>query len=179
LHILAGGNRPAESAPVEAGRYGNALLRDYSKYTIDWFGVSADAEQFLLSAVCLVMKAARKIPIVLVAEDETQIRRMSVFQLEDAGYRVFEANGADQALAILESGVAIDVLFTDVNMPGGIDGVALARLVRQRWPHVHLIVTSGKTDIPLDELPEDGRFIRKPYRLSEMSDMVGEMTGAH
>jgi DNA-binding NtrC family response regulator len=119
-----------------------------------------------------------KSPIVLVAEDEALVRELSVVELQDAGYTVFEAANAGQALAILETGVPVDVLFTDVNMPGEIDGMGLARLVHRRWPRVGLIVTSGKTDIPETELPDDGHFIRKPYRLSEMSRMVGQIAGA-
>jgi DNA-binding NtrC family response regulator len=118
-----------------------------------------------------------KSPIVLVAEDEAMVRELSVSELQDAGYTVIEAADARQALAILENGVPVDVLFTDVNMPGEIDGIVLARMVHSRWPRVGLIVTSGKTDVPETELPDDGRFIRKPYRLSEMSRMVGQIAG--
>jgi FixJ family two-component response regulator len=75
--------------------------------------------------------------------------------------------------------VPIAVLFTDVNMPGEIDGMGLARLVHRRWPNVGVIVTSGRADIADDELPDEGRFIRKPYQLSKMSEMVGELAGAH
>ncbi len=121
------------------------------------------------------MKPETKTPIVLVAEDEVMVRQLSVCELEDAGYRVIEAADAGQAIAILETGVAVDVLFTDVNMPGGMDGIGLARLVHSRWPEVRLIITSGRADIPEEDLPEEGRFIRKPYRLSEMSEMVGRM----
>jgi CheY-like chemotaxis protein len=119
-----------------------------------------------------------KSPIVLVAEDEALVRELSVGELQDAGYTVIEAANAGQALAILETGVPVDVLFTDVNMPGEIDGMGLARVVHRRWPRIGLIVTSGKTDIPETELPDDGHFIRKPYRLSEMSRMVGQIAGA-
>jgi CheY-like chemotaxis protein len=124
------------------------------------------------------MKPESKTPIVLVAEDEALVRQLSVYELEDAGYRVIEAADAGQAIAILETGVPVDVLFTDVNMPGEMDGVRLVRLVHSRWPDVGLIVTSGQTDVPPEDLPGDGRFIRKPYRLSEMSEMVGRMAAA-
>ena len=124
------------------------------------------------------MKPETKAPIVLVAEDEALVRELSVCELEDAGYCVIEAEDARQALAILETGVPIDVLFTDVNMPGEIDGVGLVRLVHRRWPRIGLIVTSGRADIAEEELPDAGRFIRKPYRLSKMSKMVGEMAGS-
>jgi two-component system, response regulator PdtaR len=119
-----------------------------------------------------------KSPIVLVAEDEALVRELSVCELEDAGCTVIQAANAGQALEILETGVPVDVLFTDVNMPGEIDGIGLARLVHRRWPEVRLIVTSGRADIPETELPDHGRFIRKPYRLSEMSRMVGRLAAS-
>lgn len=123
----------------------------------------------------MLMNPETKTPVVLVAEDEALIRQLSVYELEDAGYRVIEAADAGQAIAILETGVPVDVLFTDVNMPGGIDGIHLVHLVHSRWPGVGLIVTSGRADIPEEELPEEGHFIRKPYRLCEMSEMVGRL----
>jgi DNA-binding NtrC family response regulator len=131
---------------------------------------------YLLSRFFLLMNPETKTPVVLVAEDEVLVRQLSVYELEDAGFRVIEAANAGQAIAILETGVPVDVLFTDVNMPGGMDGIHLVRLVHCRWPDVRLIVTSGRADIPATDLPEDGQFIRKPYRLSEMSKMVGRMT---
>jgi CheY-like chemotaxis protein len=133
---------------------------------------------YLLSRFFLSMNPDDKTPIVLVAEDEALVRQLSVCELEDAGYRVIEAADAGQAIAVLETGVPVDVLFTDVNMPGDMDGIRLVRLVRSRWPQVRLIVTSGRADIPPEDLPDDGRFIRKPYRLSEMSEMVGRMAAS-
>jgi DNA-binding NtrC family response regulator len=124
------------------------------------------------------MKPEGKTPIVLVAEDEAPVRELSVSELQDAGYTVIEAADARQALAIFETGVPIDVLFTDVNMPGDIDGIGLVRLVHRRWPEVRLIVTSGRADIPESDLPDHGRFILKPYRLSEMSQMVGRLAAS-
>ena len=128
--------------------------------------------------VVLLMNPENKTPIVLVAEDEALVRQLSVCELEDAGYQVIEAANARQAIAILETGIAVDVLFTDVNMPGEIDGIRLVRLVHCRWPDVGLIVTSGRADITQDELPDHGQFIRKPYRLSEMSKMVGRLAAS-
>jgi CheY-like chemotaxis protein len=130
---------------------------------------------YLRVGVFLLMTQESKSPIVLVAEDEALVRELSVCELEDAGCTVIEAANAGQALAILETGVPVDVLFTDVNMPGEIDGMGLARLVHRRWPDIRLIVTSGRADISETELPDDGRFIRKPYCLSEMSQMVERM----
>jgi len=134
---------------------------------------------YLLWRFFLSMEPEAKTHIILVAEDEALVRQLSVCELEDAGYRVIEAADAGQAIAILETGVPVDVLFTDVNMPGDMDGIRLVRLVHSRWPDVGLIVTSGRADIPWAELPHDGQFIRKPYRLSEMSEIVGRMAALH
>jgi DNA-binding NtrC family response regulator len=134
---------------------------------------------YLLIGFFLLMNPEDKTPIVLVAEDEILVRQLSVCELEDAGYRVIEAASAYEALAIFEAGVPIDVLFTDVNMPGEIDGMGLAHLVHRRWPRVGLIVTSGRADVAEDELPGHGRFIHKPYRLSKMSEMVGQLARSH
>ena len=134
---------------------------------------------YLLTGFLLLMNAEGKITVVLVAEDEILVRQLSVYELEEAGYKVIEAATAKQALAVFEAGVPIDVLFTDVNMPGEIDGIGLVRLVHRRWPDVGLIVTSGQAAIAEDELPDDGRFIRKPYRLSKMSELVGQVARSH
>jgi CheY-like chemotaxis protein len=133
---------------------------------------------YLLMRFLLLMKPDSKTHIVLIAEDEALVRQLSVDELEDAGYRVIEAANAGQALAILETGVRIDVLFTDVNMPGEIDGMGLVRMVHQRWPDVGLIVTSGRIDIADSDLPEEGHFIPKPYQPSTMCQIVGKLAAA-
>ena len=100
-------------------------------------------------------------PIVLVVEDEALIRELVADELEVAGYTVVIANDADQAIAILEARQDIHLVFTDVNMPGSMDGLKLAAAVRDRWPPVHIIITSGKIR-PL-EIPANALFIPKPY----------------
>jgi CheY-like chemotaxis protein len=133
---------------------------------------------YLFGRFFLLMKPEPETPTVLVAEDEALVRQLSVLELEDAGYHVIEAANAGQAIAILETGTPVDVLFTDVNMPGEMDGIRLARFVHSHWPEIRLIVTSGRADIPERDLPDDGRFLRKPYRLSEMSAMVGRLAAS-
>ena len=94
--------------------------------------------------------------------------------LEAAGFTVVEANDAQEALDVLASRSDIGVLFTDVNMPGALDGLDLAELVHLRWPHIKLVVTSGKM---LERtVPDDGRFIPKPYSLKNMTDVVAEIS---
>src|ERR1700722_1688913 len=114
-------------------------------------------------------------PIVLVVEDEGLVRQMSADELADAGYQVLEAANSQEAIAILESGVRVAVLFTDVNMPGELDGLELAHLVHDRWPPVRLLVTSGGARTGPDDMPDDGRFISKPYSLRGMCSVVDEL----
>ncbi|WP_426527924.1 response regulator [Bradyrhizobium sp. McL0615] len=83
-------------------------------------------------------------PTVLVVEDETLIRELVAEELEEAGYTVVIANDADQAIAILEARQDIRLVFTDINMPGSMNGLKLAAAVRDRWSPVHIIITSGK-----------------------------------
>jgi CheY-like chemotaxis protein len=102
-------------------------------------------------------------PTVLVVEDETLIRMAIVMDLEEQGFKVFEACDAISAIDVLDEHPEIRVLFTDVDMPGTMDGLALAILVRDRWPPVQIIVTSGKRELSTDLLPVLGRFLPKPY----------------
>jgi len=93
------------------------------------------------------------------------IRLSMVEAFSDAGFQVFEASHAETAVAVLqEHGSKIDVLFTDVNMPGAKDGLELAHLVKQHWPWIGLLVTSGRDACATAEMPSGSRFIPKPYR---------------
>jgi two-component system, response regulator PdtaR len=105
-------------------------------------------------------------PTVLVVEDEPLIRLMVIEELESAGFEVTEAGNADQVIAVLEARHDIRLVFTDIDMPGSMDGLKLAAAVRDRWPPVHIIMTTGKAR-PL-EIPPNALFIPKPY----LSDAV-------
>lgn len=107
-------------------------------------------------------------PRVLVVDDEGLVRALAVDMVEQAGFEVIEACDADEAIAILESRQDVRAVFTDIQMPGSMDGLRLARAVRDRWPPVALIVTSGLANISDADLPTGGRFLRKPYLLSEV-----------
>jgi DNA-binding NtrC family response regulator len=100
---------------------------------------------------------------VLVVEDETIIRLNVVDELEDAGYEVFEAANADDAIAILAITPRIRLLFTDIDMPGTMDGLKLAAAVRERWPPVKIIVTSGHRTVEITDMPDGSVFFSKPY----------------
>lgn len=105
---------------------------------------------------------------VLVVEDEALIRFHIVDELTEHGFQVFEASNADQAIAILEAEPSITLMFTDVDMPGSMDGLRLSAAVRDRWPPVKIVVTSGKRIVEITDLPDGGVFFAKPYAHEEV-----------
>lgn len=115
-------------------------------------------------------------PVILLVEDELLVRITAVDEMEDAGFHVLEAANADAALAVLETcSEEVQVLFTDVHMPGSMDGMALAAQVHARWPHVRLLISSGYARPQPDEIPEDGRFVPKPYRAATIVSEIQEL----
>jgi len=106
---------------------------------------------------------------VLVVEDEPITRMDVVDQLEQVGFKVFEAPDADRAIKILEANPAIRILFTDIDMPGSMDGLKLAAAVRDRWPPIRIVVVSGLHKINMDVLPDNSRFFSKPYNVNEIA----------
>jgi CheY-like chemotaxis protein len=123
------------------------------------------------------MMMADKIAV-LVVEDEPITRMDVVDQLEEGGFKVFEAPDADRAIKILEANPAIRVLFTDVDMPGSMDGLKLAAAVRDRWPPIRIVVASGLRKINIDALPDDSRFFSKPYNVNEIAATMRRMVNA-
>lgn len=113
--------------------------------------------------------------VVLVVEDEHLLRLNAAQMIEDAGYEVIEASNADEAIQILESRTDIRIVFTDINMPGSMDGIKLANAVRDRWPPIRLIVTSGKVALRPGDIPVDGRFLSKPYTSEQIVNILGEL----
>ena len=105
---------------------------------------------------------------VLVVEDEPFSRLHAVDLVERAGYKAVKAANADDAIAILETRKDIRIVFTDIDMPGSMDGLKLSHAIRKRWPPIELILTSGHFDISEGDLPERGRFFAKPYRDEEI-----------
>ncbi|MGI8841522.1 MAG: response regulator [Caulobacteraceae bacterium] len=114
-------------------------------------------------------------PTVLVVEDESLVRLDAAETLRDAGFTVLEAANAEQALAVVVVEPDLDVLFTDIDMPGRMDGLELARLVCRLKPAVHLLLTSGTVRPSGGELPAAGEFIPKPYSSAAMTDAVSRM----
>ena len=99
------------------------------------------------------MISERTVPVILIVEDEALVRLSAVGMLEDAGFRMIEAVNSDEALELLAADSDVQLLFTDVNMPGTIDGLALARQVHDRWPHIGIMVASAKQVRQPEELP--------------------------
>jgi two-component system, response regulator PdtaR len=125
------------------------------------------------------MASERIVPVILIVEDEALVRLSAVCMLEDAGFRMIEATNSDEALELLTADSDVQLLFTDVNMPGTIDGFALARQVRDRWPHIGIMVVSAKQEPQPDELPAGSRFEQKPYCPDTVVKHARELTSAH
>ena len=113
--------------------------------------------------------------VVLVVEDEALTRLNAMAIVEEAGFEAIAASDADEAVRVLESRDDVQAVFTDVQMPGSMDGLGLAHVVRHRWPPVALIVTSGKTEIVPSDLPAGGRFLRKPYAPSQIQAVLRQL----
>jgi CheY-like chemotaxis protein len=120
------------------------------------------------------MSAPQTRPAVLVVEDESLVRMYAVDVLQDAGYDVIEAGNAEQALAQIEARPDIEVMFTDVNMPG-MDGFELAREVHKRRPGIHLILTSGRMRMDRAALPEVRAFVPKPYTAEKLTGLLSQV----
>ena len=101
--------------------------------------------------------------VVLIVEDDPIVRMGAVAIAEETADKVYEAESADAAIPVLESNPDVTLLFTDIDMPGSIDGLQLAEVVHRRWPAIRLIVTSGRIALNDDQVPDDGVFIGKPY----------------
>jgi CheY-like chemotaxis protein len=114
-------------------------------------------------------------PVVLVVEDEPIVRMGALDFVSAAGFEALEASSADEAIRILEARSDIHLVFTDVGMPGTMDGVKLAHYIAGRWPPVKLVVASGNVVVEQSQLPAGAKFFRKPYRHSVIVEALMEM----
>jgi CheY-like chemotaxis protein len=121
---------------------------------------------------------ARLVPVILIVEDELLLRLDSAETIEHAGFEVIQAANADEAIAILNARLDIHVVFTDIQMPGSMDGLKLARFVRNRWPPIKIVATSGRVVVGNDDLPVGSVFLPKPYRGAEVVATLRQLTGA-
>jgi CheY-like chemotaxis protein len=117
-------------------------------------------------------------PVALVVEDDPLLRMLAVEVVEQAGFVALQAGDADEAVALLEARSDISLLFTDIDMPGSMDGLKLAHAVRGRWPPIKILLVSGKVRLQPSELPPSGRFVRKPYRAATMVEELRSLVGS-
>lgn len=122
-------------------------------------------------------RSVAKNPVVLIVEDEPLVRELEADILIGAGFRLIESKTADEAFEILRRGAEVQVVFTDVDMPGSIDGFEFARLVHQGWPEVAIVVSSGKMRPGPADLPQNAIFVPKPYRPAQLVEKIREALG--
>jgi CheY-like chemotaxis protein len=113
--------------------------------------------------------------VVLVVEDEMLLRMRAVGMVEDAGFTSVEAVDADEAVAILESRSDIALIFSDIQMPGTMDGLMLAHMVHKRWPPIRIILVSGQLKLETSDMPPGSRFFGKPLEADVMMAQMRNM----
>lgn len=121
--------------------------------------------------------SATRCLVVLIVEDEFLLRMHAAETIADAGFEVVEAASAREAIVILEARMDIAVVFTDIQMPGSMDGLMLAAAIRGRWPPIKIVATSGFVGVGQNDLPEGSRFLQKPYRPEQIVATLRELTG--
>src|SRR6202043_2066480 len=114
----------------------------------------------------------KSLPVVLIVEDDPLLRMLAVQVVGEAGFVTLEAGNADEPVSLLESRPDISLLFTDIDMPGSMDGLKLAHAVRDRWPPIKILLVSGKVRLQPSELPSNSRFVVKPYRAAAMVEQL-------
>ena len=114
-------------------------------------------------------------PVVLVVEDEILLRWTAAAIVEGAGFDVVEAGTGIEAISVLEKRTDIRTVFTDVEMPGSVNGLQLAHLVSTRWPSIRIMATSGQFRLRDDDLPKGARFLHKPYDVANLTDTLKEL----
>jgi len=123
------------------------------------------------------MISEAKRAVILVVEDELLIRMNAVEMIEEA-FEVVETGNAEEAIVILEGRLDVAVVFTDIQMPGSMDGLKLAAVVRLRWPPIKIVATSGQVKIGVGDLPQGSRFLQKPYSPAEIMKTLRELIAA-
>ena len=123
-----------------------------------------------------MMPADRSKGVVVVVEDDPLVRMVAADTVQDAGFETIEAADADSAIVILESRKDIRIVVTDIQMPGSMDGLRLARAIRDRWPPIEVILTSGVIKLQERDLPERGVFLPKPYLPEDLASALSRFT---
>lgn len=122
--------------------------------------------------------AGKSLPVVLVVEDQALLRILAVEVVEEAGFTAIEARDADEAVVLLESRTDITLLFTDINMPGSMDGLQLAHAVRDRWPPIKILLVSGQQRLQPSDLPLNSCLVGKPYQPSALVEELRSLMGS-
>ncbi|BBD98843.1 response regulator [Sphingobium amiense] len=115
---------------------------------------------------------------ILVVEDQALLRWHAVDMIENAGFIALEAEDADAAIASLKLSADVQLVFTDIEMPGSMDGIQLAALIRDRWPSMHVIVTSGREPVDVSTLPAGCPFVAKPPMWPALIETMRCLTAA-
>lgn len=133
----------------------------------------------MLTPISQAVEAKLPQATVLVVEDNPLIRDDAVSMLEDAGFAVVELDSADSALAYVHEQLGqVAAVFSDVEMPGRIDGFELAKAITENWPGITMLVTSGGRNLPSD-FPPRARFMPKPWLPREVLATIGEAVARH
>jgi two-component system, response regulator PdtaR len=114
------------------------------------------------------LQKAGRLVVILIVEDDGLINLMVSDDLQRAGYHVLSVYSADEAITVLESRNDIWLIFTDIDLPGSMDGLGLAATVDDRWPPVHIIITTGQMRPSDDLMPKGSAFLAKPYPAGEL-----------
>jgi CheY-like chemotaxis protein len=117
-------------------------------------------------------------PVVLVVEDDVLLRWTALAIIEQAGFDVIEAGTGIEAISVLEKRSDIRTVFTDVEMPGSINGIQLAHLIHTRWPSIGIMATSGQFRLREDDLPAGARFLHQPYAVANLTNTLKELMGS-
>lgn len=142
-----------------------------SRHPTALFAPGRDTEEHMIPS-----PPACETAVILVVEDDPLLRMNAVDMIEEAGFQALEAPDADAAIQMLEERTDIRLIFTDIDMPGSMDGLALAHAVASRWPPVRIVATSGHFKVSETDLPNGGRFIPKPYRQHQLVDMLASLS---
>jgi DNA-binding NtrC family response regulator len=113
--------------------------------------------------------------VVMIVDDDELVRRLEAAVLSEEGFEILEASNADEALALLRERHDICVLLTDIEMPGTLNGLRLAEIVRSDWPDTGMVLASGRTFPSEAELPAGAVFLQKPYTIERMAFCVQEV----
>ncbi|MEN3793669.1 response regulator [Fulvimarina sp. MAC3] len=122
-------------------------------------------------------RAQKSMVEVLVVEDDPLLRMDAVDIVEDAGYRAYEAANADEAVELLSEHPSVRVLFTDVEMPGSMNGIELAERVHRQFPDMGIIIVSGHPRITKATLPINADFFAKPYPVDRFTETLDRVVG--